>query len=293
MAKPIEKYAKRRLRKSYLTTTISITLVLYMLGVIASIMLIAHELSVYVKENYAFTIYLHEGSQETDIVRLQKILETKAAVKFTEYKSAEEASKAYEEELGEEFTAIIGENPLPAIIELHVNATHANSDSLSVLKNDIERHAIVSDVQYPGGLINKVNANMEKIGLVLLGFSIILFLIALALINNTIRLAIFANRFIIKSMQLVGATQRFIRKPFVARSILQGLISGVLAIVLLIITFYYINQHIENLFNRNHLDLLLILSAFVILLGILISWIATIFAVRKYLRISNDLLYYF
>jgi cell division transport system permease protein len=291
MTKQEEKFARRRLRNSYISTSISITLVLYMLGLTGAIILFAREISVRVKENYSFTIYMNDEAPQTDIMRFQKYLDTREAVKSTRFISSMEASEAYAQDIGEDFLEIIGKSPIPDQIELRVKSDYANLDSLKGLEADIAGRPIVADFHYNRGLIDKVNENMKKLGVMLSGFGLLLFAIAFALINNTIRLAVFANRFIIRSMQMVGATQGFIRKPFLVRGVYQGLISGFLSILLLTGTFLLINREVENLITLAHLDLLLVLFAFVLLLGVIIAWISTWLAVMRYLRLKTDLLY--
>ncbi|MFO7722687.1 MAG: permease-like cell division protein FtsX [Bacteroidales bacterium] len=291
MTKQEEKFARRRLRNSYISTSISITLVLYMLGLTGAIILFAREISIRVRENYSFTIYMHEETPQTDILRFQKYLDTRDAVKSTRFISSEEASQDYARDIGEDFIEIIGKSPIPDQIELRVKSEYANLDSLKGLEADIAGRSIVADFHYNRGLIDKVNENMKKFGVMLSGFGILLFIIAFALINNTIRLAVFANRFIIRSMQMVGATQGFIRKPFLIRGVFQGLISGVLSILLLSGTFMLVNKEVDNLITLAHLDLLLVLFAFVLLLGVMIAWVSTWFAVWRYLRLKTDLLY--
>lgn len=291
MSKQEEKFAKRRLRNSYISTSLSITLVLYMLGLMGTLMIFAHEISIRVKENYSFTIYIMEETPLPEVLRFQKYLDTRESVRSTKYISSEEASAEYAKDIGEDFIEIIGKSPIPDQIELRVKSEYANLDSLIGLEQEIASREIVSDFHYNRGLIERVNENMQKVGIVLLGFSGLLFIIAFALISNTIRLAVFANRFIIRSMQMVGATQRFIRRPFLNRGLLQGLLSGFISILLLLATFHIINENVENLITISHLDMLLVLFGFVLLLGVIISWIATWFAVRRYLRLKTDLLY--
>ncbi len=293
MTKQEEKFAKRRLRNSYISTSVSITLVLFMLGLTGTILIFARDISVRVKENYSFTIYMADEVPSDEIMRFQKYLDTRDAVKSTRYITSEEASEEYARDIGEDFIGIIGKSPIPDHIELRVKSEYANLDSLQSLEEDVAGREIVADFHYNRGLIERVNDNMKKFGLILTGFSILLFLIAFALINNTIRLAVYANRFTIRSMQMVGATQRFIRRPFLTRGIYQGIISGLCSILLLLGTYYVINREVENLITLQYLDVLLILFAFVILAGIIIAWISTWLAVRRYLRLKTDLLYQF
>jgi cell division transport system permease protein len=291
MSKQEERFARRRLRNSYIGTTISITLVLYMLGLTTSIVLFAREIAVKVKEHYSFTIFMADDTPETEILRFQKYLDTRDAVKTTRFKSSAEASEEYAREIGEDFVEMLGKSPISDQILLTIKAEYANADSLKSLENDILNRPMVAEFHYNKGLIDQVNRNMHKFGLVLLSFSILLFVIAFALINNTIRLAVFANRFIIRSMQMVGATQRFIRKPFLRKGLVQGVASALLSIIMLIGTFHVFNREVDPLVTLSHLDLLLVLFAFVLLLGILLVRVTTWLAVRRYLRLKTDQLY--
>jgi cell division transport system permease protein len=291
MSKQEERFARRRLRNSYISTTISITLVLYMLGLTGSIVLFAREIAVKVKEHYSFTIFMADQTPETEILRFQKYLDTREAVKTTRFKSSAEASEEYSREIGEDFVEMLGKSPISDQILLTIKAEYANADSLKPLEDDILSRPMVAEFHYNKGLIDQVNHNMHKFGMVLLAFSILLFVIAFALINNTIRLAVFANRFIIRSMQMVGATQRFIRRPFLRKGLVQGMVSALLSILMLIGTFHLFNREVDPIVTLDHLDLLLVLFAFVLLLGVLLVRITTWLAVRRYLRLKTDQLY--
>jgi len=291
MSRQEERFAKRRLRNSYIGTSISITLVLYVLGLTGAVIIFAGVISVKVKENYSFTIYMADDVPEPEIMRFQKYLDTRDAVRSTRFISSEEASAEYAQTIGEDFVALIGKSPINDHIELRVKSEYANLDSLKGFEEDILSRPIVAEFHYNRGLIEQVNENMKHLGVMLLAFSALLFVIAFTLINNTIRLAVFANRFIIRSMQMVGATQHFIRRPFLKKGVIQGLISGILSIALLIGTFMLINKEIDNIINVEYLDLLLILFGFVLLLGIAIAYVSTWLAVHRYLRIKTDLLY--
>jgi len=291
MSKQEERFARRRLRNSYIGTTISITLVLYMLGLTSSIVLFAREIAVKVKEHYSFTIFMADDTPETEILRFQKYLDTREAVKTTRFKSSAEASEEYAREIGEDFVEMLGKSPISDQILLTIKAEYANADSLKSLENDILNRPMVAEFHYNKGLIDQVNSNMHKFGMVLLSFSILLFVIAFALINNTIRLAVFANRFIIRSMQMVGATQRFIRRPFLRKGLVQGVVSALFSNLLLIGTFHLFNREVDPIVTLAHLDLLLVLFAFVLLLGILLVRVTTWLAVRRYLRLKTDQLY--
>lgn len=291
MASGTEKYARRRAQSSYFSTVISISLVLFMLGTLGLIVLHAQKLSDYVKENIGFSVILKENVKEVDIVQLQKTLDAANYVKSTEYITKEKAAESLKNDLGEDFISFLGYNPLLASIEVRLKADFANNDSIAWIERDLLSNTKVKEVIYQKSLISMVNENIKKISLVMLGFSALLLLISIALINNTIRLSIYSKRFLIKSMQLVGATKGFIRRPFVIKGIMQGIYAGIISVALLVGLLYLAQREIPELLFLQDEQLIAILFAFVILLGILISWLSTFLAVRKYLRLKTDDLY--
>jgi cell division transport system permease protein len=292
MSKSEERYSRRRYQSSYATTLVSITLVLFILGILGMIILHAQRLSDYVKENIGFRIYMKEDVREADIIKLQKILDASEYVKSTEYITPEDAAEELMTELGEDFIDFLGYNPLPPSIDLRLQAPWANVDSLAVIEERLMLNNNVKEVFYQKSLVHIINSNIRKIGIFLLGFSGLLLLISIALINNTIRLSVYSRRFIIRSMQLVGATQRFIRRPFLLSGILQGLYSAVISLFLLALILYWLRNQFPELIILQDPYLLLMLVVGVLFLGMLISWTSTFFAVRKYLRIKGDNLYY-
>ncbi len=292
MATPDEKYNRRRLKGSYFTTIVSISLVLFMLGLLGLIVLHSKKLSDYVKENIGFSVIMKEKVKEAGIIKLQKILDATPYVKSTHYITKEEAGKEFAEELGEDFTSFLGYNPLLPTIEVRFRAEYANNDSLTIIKEKILANNNVKEVWYQESLVDLVNKNVRKIGFIILGFSGLLLIIAIALINNTIRLSVYSKRFIIRSMLLVGATRRFIRKPFIMKGILQGIVSALIAIALLIGVIYISQREMPELVNLQEFDLFLSLFGIVILLGVFITWLSNYFAVRKYIKIKSDNLYY-
>lgn len=291
MASGNEKYARRRAQSSYFSTVISISLVLFMLGTLGLIVLHAQKLSDYVKENIGFSVILKENVKEVDIVQLQKTLDAANYVKSTEYITKEKAAESLKNDLGEDFISFLGYNPLLASIEVRLKADYANNDSIAWIERDLLSNTKVKEVIYQKSLISMVNENIKKISLVMLGFSALLLLISIALINNTIRLSIYSKRFLIKSMQLVGATKGFIRRPFVIKGIMQGIYAGIISVALLVGLLYLAQREIPELLFLQDEQLIAILFGFVILLGVLISWFSTFLAVRKYLRLKTDDLY--
>ncbi len=283
---------KRRLRSSYLTSIISITLVLLMLGLLGLLILNAKRVSDYVKENIGFSIILKENVKEVDIIRLQKNLDASEYVKSTEYITKEQAAEELQQELGEDFIEFLGYNPLLASIEVHLYAPYANPDSLEVIEGDFQNYDQIKEVFYQKSLVNLLNENIRKISLIILVFSALLFLIAIALINNTIRLSVYSKRFIIHTMQLVGATRGFIRRPFLYRSAFHGLIASLLAIGLLSGLLYLGQQEFQEIISFRDIEILGVLFLAVLIIGIAINWISTFFAVNKYLRMNVDKLYF-
>ncbi len=293
MARQEDIIVGRRLKSSYISTVVSITLVLFVLGLLGLIVLHAKKISDHLQENIGFSLILADNARQPDIILLQKTLDTKPAVKSTTFISREEAAEELMDELGEDFIEFLGYNPLFPSIDIRLRAGYTHPDSVKVFKNQLKENRIVKEVYYQESLVHLINENIKRIGGVLLLFSILLTIIAFALINNTIRLSVFSKRFLIKSMQLVGATQSFIRKPFVIKGIIQGIIGAVIAIGLLIFTLYTAQQQIPELQAFQDINLLFALFALVIFLGIIISWISTFFAVKKYLKIKTDYLYFY
>ncbi|MFZ4401338.1 MAG: cell division protein FtsX [Bacteroidales bacterium] len=292
MSKQEEKYNKRRLKSSYITTVVSISLVLFMLGLLGLIIMHAQKISNQVKENIGFSIFMKESAKEADIIQFQKSLDASIFSKSTEYITKEQAAQRVSKTLGEDFVSFLGNNPLTAQIDVRLNANYANNDSLNMIEKQILKNEVVKEVYYQKSLVQLVNENIRKISLVFLSFSSLLLIIAIALINNTIRLSVYSNRFLIKTMQLVGATQHFIRKPFLFKGIISGIYGALIAILFLSGVLYAAQQNFPDLVNIQEIDLYLTVFGIVILLGILFSWISTFLAVRKYLNMKTDRLYY-
>ncbi len=291
MARSQDKVIGRRLKSSYISTVVSITLVLFVLGLLGLIILYAQKLSEHVRESISVSVFLTQEASENAIGQLQSTIQAMPGVNESRYISREEAAQDLMAELGEDFIEFLGYNPLTASISISLRASYANPDSLMAFEEEVIRHPIVTEVDYQKSLVHLVNENIRRIGIGLTGFSVLLMMIAFALINNTIRLSVFSRRFLIKSMQLVGATQAFIRRPFIIKGMIQGLIGAGLAIALLIATLVAGRQQIPELLIFQDNRMLLTLFAAVLLLGLLISWVSTYFAVRKYLKVKTDHLY--
>lgn len=283
--------AAKKTKTIYISTVISIALVLLMTGLLGLILVHAKNLSNYVKENIVLNIIVNEGAKEVDITALQKQLDANNYVLKTEYVSKELAARNLTKDLGEDFVDFLGYNPLLSSIDVYMKAEYANNDSIQKFSGQLTKNPLVKEVIYQKSLIDMVNQNIRGIGLVILAFAGILLVIAVALINNTIRLAIYSQRFLIKSMQLVGATRSFIQRPFLTMGILHGLLAGLIAIILLLGTLYAAQQQVpEMVILRNWFEFGLVFLG-VIGIGILISGLSTYFAVSKFLSLKSHDLY--
>lgn len=283
---------KNRLRSSYFTTILSISLVLFLIGLMGLLLLNSQRLSVYVKENIGFSVILKDNIKEVDIIRLQKELDATHYVKSTEYIPKERAAREFSEELGEDFVAFLDYNPLLASIEVKLYAGYANPDSIAVIEGSFQDYPQVKEVYYQKNLVNLINDNLKRISFYIFVFSLLLLLIAVVLINNTIRLSVYSKRFIINTMQLVGATNSFIRKPFLYKSIFQGLLGAAIAILLLLGIIDVAQKELSGVISFKEYELLSILFAIVVVVGVVLTGISAWFAVNKYLRMKADELYY-
>ncbi len=283
--------SSKKTKSVYVSTVISIALVLLMTGLLGLILIHAKNLSQYVKENIVLNIIMNESATENQVLAFQKNVDANVAVLSSEYISKDSAAAKLSAELGEDFVTFLGHNPLSASIDVYLKADYANKDSVDIFIKEITADSKVNEVVYQESLIELINQNIRIIGLIILAFAVILLIIAIALINNTIRLAIYSQRFIIKSMQLVGATQAFIRKPFLNYGMLHGLVGAFIAIGLLILTLYLAQREIPELALLNDWPAFGLVFLGVIALGVLISVISTYFAVSKYLKLRSNELY--
>ncbi|MEZ4720451.1 MAG: permease-like cell division protein FtsX [Flavobacteriales bacterium] len=286
-----EKFQKRRLRGSYMSVILSVSLVLFTLGLLGLFLLYTQKISNQVIEDIGFTVYLHDDIKEIDVERLKKAIDVAEYTRVTAYVSKDEAIEILKADLGEEFMQYLDYNPLLASIEVKVKPAYANTDSLAVIKTSLSRSSKIKEIVYQESLIQKVQENLRIAGIVMLAFSALLLIVAIALINNSIRLAIYSRRFLIKSMQLVGATQSFIRKPFVRRGIAHGIYSALIAILLIMGVMYYLQQILPDLIQIQDIEILAYLFVIVMALGIIISWVSTSLAVRKFLRMRSSKMY--
>ena len=284
--------SKTRLRSSYLTLVISVSLVLLLLGILGFILINARELADYFRESLSFSIMLDDNAKDADIRMLQKDLDAKLFVKSTKYISKEEAAVKMKKDLGEDFISFLGDNPLPPSIDVYLHAGYTGPDSVAKIEKYVHEYPFVKEVYYQESLLFLINENVKKISLYLLIISLFLFLISLTIINNTIRLSIYSRRFLIRTMQLVGATRAFIRRPFIVQSAFQGLLAALIAMSLLMGLLYLIEKEYFLMFTFESTKLLVLLGVSIIVTGVLINIISTFFSVNRYLNISEDKLYY-
>lgn len=291
MNKKEKRISSRQLRSSYITTVISISLVLFVIGLVGLLILNAHKISQHVKENIELTIFLNDDVKEVDMIRLQKNLDASEFVRQTAFISKDSAAHELTQEIGEDFVSFLGYNPLSPSIEVKLKAEYANIDSISKIEKKLTKYSQVKEVSYQKSLIETINQNVKKISMILLVFCGLLFIISLSLINNTIRLSVYARRFLIKTMELVGATRSFVRAPFIIKSLCHALYSIVIAYILLGGVIYMINEHVQELEIMCELDTIAILYAGIMVIGFLIVWISNFFAVNRYLRMKGNELY--
>ena len=282
----------KRIFRSYLTSTISISMILFLIGVLGIVLLNAERLAKYVRENIGFTLVLNEGVQESEVADLQKSLTATDFVKSVEYIDKETAAQRLKEELGEDFTGFLGYNPLLSSIDVKLLADYANPEKLVILEKKFMEYSQVKEVLFQRDMVNIINENVKKIGIVLVFFSGLLLFIFSALINNTIRISIYSQRFIINTMLLVGATDGFIRGPFIRRSIWYGVLGALAANLLLFVLMFSYSQELKGIVDLDDFKIFGMVCGGVLLLGILISWSSTYFAVNKFLRLKFDELFY-
>lgn len=275
----------------FITSCISTTMVLMLLGMVVFFVLSAGNLSVYVRENISFSALLSDDMKETDILKFQKALDAKPYVKSTTYISKEQALLEETEAMGTDPQEFIGYNPFTASIEINLNSAYANADSLVWVEKDILKQSKVMEIVYPEALIDTVNRNVRKISIVLLGLAALLMIISFSLINNTIRLTIYAKRFLIHTMKLVGADWRFIRRPFLMRNLWVGIVSGLLANGLLVTGGYWLVKYEPQLIQIISTDMMLMVMGAVMGFGIVITVLCAYISINRYLRMKTDAIY--
>lgn len=281
----------RRILSSSASVVISLSLVLFVIGLLGLVLINAQRLSNYVKENIGFTIMLKEGVNEIEIMNFQKILDAADFAKSSTFVSKEQATKDLQNDLGEDFVSFLGYSPLLASVDVKLNASYANTDSLAVIKTELNDYPVVHTIFYQENLIDKLNSNVNRLSFFLLSFCLLLFVIAFALINNTIRLSVYSKRFLIRTMRLVGATNSFIQKPFLVKGIYQGIYSSIFAIFMLIGSIQLIQSETASMLNITDLKIIGFIFILIFIFGFFLSWISTFFAVRKFIKQNESELY--
>lgn len=284
--------ATQKLRTSSVTVIISLALVLFMLGLLGLIVINARKLSNHIKENVGFQVVLKDTTSAAELDILKQEISSSPFTKQVDYISKDEAAQKLQKDLGEDFISFLGYNPLLSSLDVKLNPDYANVDSLTGFEKDILQKHFVKEVIYHKDMIKQVNDNAKVISIYILVFSGLLLIVAIALINNTIRLSIYAKRFLIRTMYLVGATQGFIRKPFILKGIRQGIIAGIVAGFLLAGFLILSTNYIPDLLQLQDPNLLALLFAGIVLMGVLISGLSAALSVGRYLRLKTDDLYF-
>lgn len=287
-----KRISKASFLNAKITSTISITLVLVLLGMAILVLFLGNGLSNFVKENMSFSVMLDSDIKEAEIQRIKTNLEAKPFVKSTRYISKEETKQKLIEELGEDPEELIGYNPAQDVIEIFLHSEYANNDSIALINNELKQENNVQDLLYQQEAVDFINNNISKATVILLILAAILLFISFTLIRNTIRLSIYSKRFIINTMRLVGATSSFIRRPFMRANILNGIFAGLLANAIIYLILTYFGKEYAGLSQILPLTDLFIIFGVVIVFGILITSIATYFAVNRYVKMNADNLYY-
>ncbi|MFK8271981.1 cell division protein FtsX [Capnocytophaga canimorsus] len=292
MAKSIDKFNKRRLITSYFSVTLSITLVLFLLGLLGFLLLNAQRLANYFKEQVSVSISLKDDAKEADVLHLQKTLSVAEFAKSVRFVSKEEAAEQFSQEIGEDFLSFIGVNPLQNSIDLSLKAEYAEPRKMEEIAKEIGQNPFVTEVTYDKPLVALIHENVEKISLIILIISGLFTIIAILLINSSIRLSIYSKRFTIKTMQLVGATRGFIRRPFIITNVRLGIYGAVFAMLLLYGCISYLNNSFPEFGLMTDRSITIMVFSSILIIGILITWLSTFFAAQRFLNLNTNDLYY-
>lgn len=275
----------------FITAGISTTMVLFLLGLVVFFVLTANNLSVYIRENIAFSAILDDEMKETSIIKLQESLNKKDYVKQTVYISKDQALKEQIEAMGTDPSEFLGHNPFNASIEIRLNAGYTHPDSIKWIEKELTANKNILEISYPQNLLDSVNRNLQKISAFLLGLAVLLSLISFSLINNTIRLTIYSKRFLIHTMKLVGASWGFIRRPFITRNLWIGILSGAVANAILTASAYTAVKYEPELLAIVSPKSIMIVAAAVMVFGMIITTLCAYISINKYLRMKISELY--
>jgi len=292
MASSFDKYQKRKLISSYVSVVISIALVLFLLGCLGLLVINSKKVADHFKEQVVMTIDLNDTAKEVEVNQLKKSLVMADYTKEALYVSKEEAAEYMKAQNGEDFMDFVGYNPLKNSIEVYLNADFVTTEKLTEITESLSNKAFVEDIRYDNDLVELMNENVKKITLWVLIISGLFTLIAVLLINSSIRLAVYSKRFIIKTMQMVGATKTFIRRPFVWKSVQLGIIGALVALAGMAVVLYYLDITFPELELLRNIITIVSLFVGIFLLGIVITWISTFIATQRFLNLKTDQLYY-
>lgn len=292
MGKTENKIMRRRLRNAYLSSVISISLVLLLVGIASLLLVNAKAVSDYFKENMQVSVMLKQSVDESEGLKYKEELDLQPFIRSSVFVSREQGRFEMEQLLGEGFLDVFETAPIPVSIDITLNAQYVSADSIDVVKSRILESPVVEEVVYQRTLVEALNANLSKISLVLSVFIALLLFISFVLINNTVRLNVFARRFTIHTMKLVGATKSFIRAPFLVQSLFQGVFAAVISILGLVGGLYLLRNEFEQLFDVFKMELLLVVLGIVLVSGMLICFLSTWMVVNKLLSLNKDELYY-
>jgi cell division transport system permease protein len=286
-----DNYQKRRILNNYFSVIISITVVLFFIGILGLFLLNTKSLASHFKEQIVMTVYLKDNAKDIEITQMQKKIQLNSSTKRVQFKSKEDAAEEYARDIGEDFVEFLGFNPLLNSIDIYFNAAYVNALSLNQTKTEIEISDFVAEVVYDQPLVTLLEKNIERISFVLLISTALFVVIALLLINSSIRLSIYSKRFVIKTMQLVGATKSFIRRPFILSHLSLGIISSFLALTALNFLLWEVNKRFPEIEIMQQTSELMIVFGSVLILGISITGVSTFFATQRYLNLKTDAVY--
>ena len=292
MSQNQDRFNKRRLRSSYISVIVSMTLVLFLMGLLSTVLYHSKAIANQVQENIAFTVLLKPDAKQVMVKQFQRQLELSEHIKSTEFISKDEAATSLEKDLGEDFINFLGFNPLTDAIDIHFQAYYTQTNAPESIEQELLAMSVVQKVIYDKSLIRLLNDNLQKVSYLLLALSSLFALISIALINSSIRLTIYSKRFLIKTMQLVGATKKFIRKPFIWKSLQHGLLASILAIIAIEVLISSGAEMLPEINRLHQANARIILYSGILLVGLIIPWACTYFAVRKYLKLTTDELHY-
>ena len=291
MSSSYDKFQKRRLISSYFSVVLSVFLVLFLLGMLGLFIINSKKLADDFRENIAMTVFFKNEANDTIIKSFNAELKRAPFAKTFEYVSKDAAAKQHTDIIGEDFVTFLGENPLQNSFDIHLKADYVYKDSIAKVESQLRKNPMISDIVYDKQLVNLVNDNIKKVSMWILIISGFFTVIAVLLINSSLRLSIHSNRFIIKTMQMVGATKAFIRKPFVLRSVRLGMIGAGLAIIALIGVLIYLESNFPDLGLLDDQLLIALVLVTVFAIGVLITWLSTYFATQRFLNLRTDDLY--